>query len=489
MLDVNMLISKKYAMTVLRCRQMAFLTCLFTAFAAAGPIRTGEPALPKPKSGRPAIFVDRSHEWLFAYDDLADRMLSPNGFDVVLCDASLGALAPLNAYAVVMVQQAGTHSVVSSHEVDLLRNYVAAGGQLLLVVKPDLPLVKVAKGFGFALQNTQGKKPLKANGPLIRYGSPKAIPTRRIPYTLKRNKGMVVLVTDTVGRPVAGVRRFVKGRVLLWPDDHSYWDFCSQRGADMRVPSAPTTLALFRYLTGDPPRPNKGRVRRLEGEIVEKHGPLVLRYSMPNEEATRLLRLKMPGIIRELEKWNGRGLPASPEFTVNFLSGGGGGWAGGNAIGVGTIGDPAYLVKVMAHEMTHTITGPWPWIFNEGWASTVGMRVAASLGYPESARDEHKRWRALLDKADPKHSKLDIMDSEDPKTKQRAHEAKAMWMIEELEVKNGHDFIARFLDARERHFSTRQSIGLTETLELFSEVAGEDLTAWYKSIGTRIKVE
>lgn len=475
-------------MTFLRYCQKAFLACLFTA-SATGPISSGKPVLPKPKPGRSAILVDRSHEWLFSYDDLADRMLSPDGFDVVLCDASLGVLAPLDTYAVVMVQQAATNSIVSLHEVNLLRNYVAAGGQLLLVVKPGLPLVKVAKAFGFDLQTTSGEKPLKATGTLARYGSPKTIPTRRIPYTLKRDKATAVLVTDKVGRPVVGLRRYVKGRVLLWPDDLSYWDFCAQRGKDMRVPSAPTTLALFRYLTGDKTRPNKGSVRRLEGEIVDRYGPLVLCYSKPNEEATRLLRVKMPRIIRELEKWNGRGLPAKPEFKINFLSGGGGGWAGGNAIGVGTIGDSAFLVKVMAHEMTHTTTGPWPWIFNEGWASIVGMRVAESLGYPQSARDEKMQWRALLDKVDPQHNKLDIMGSENPKTKQRAHEAKAMWMIEQLEAKNGQDFIARFLDERERRFGARRNINLAETLELFSQAAGEDLTAWYQSIGTKIKVK
>jgi hypothetical protein len=143
----------------------------------------------------------------------------------------------------------------------------------------------------------------------------------------------------------------------------------------------------------------------------------------------------------------------------------------------------------MAHEMTHTITGPWPWIFNEGWASTVGMRVAAGLGYTKSARDEQNRWRKMLDKADPQRNKLDIMDSEDPKTKQQAHEAKAMWMIEELEAKNGSDFIARFLDAREQRFGARKNIGLNKTLDLFSQTAGVDLTPWYRSIGTTIKAE
>jgi hypothetical protein len=51
------------------------------------------------------VLVDRSHEWLFAHDDLAERMLRPAGFEVVLCDASLGSKLKLQDFDVVLVQQ------------------------------------------------------------------------------------------------------------------------------------------------------------------------------------------------------------------------------------------------------------------------------------------------------------------------------------------------------------------------------------------------
>jgi len=51
------------------------------------------------------VLVDRSHEWLFAHDDLAERMLRPAGFEIVLCDASLDSKLKLQDCDVVVVQQ------------------------------------------------------------------------------------------------------------------------------------------------------------------------------------------------------------------------------------------------------------------------------------------------------------------------------------------------------------------------------------------------
>ncbi|MCD6365739.1 MAG: hypothetical protein J7M14_07675 [Planctomycetes bacterium] len=323
-----------------------------------------------------------------------------------------------------------------------------------------------------------------ASETLVRYGSPKTIATRKVPYTLKPSRGMEVLVTDAQGKPVAGVRKYGAGRVTVWCDDLSYWDFCAQRGKDMKVASAPTTVALFRYLSGDPDRPRKGRARRVNAELVEKYGTFVLRYSKPNAAATRRLRSQMPQIVSHVTKLNGRAPGGKTGYTVNFLSGGGGGYAGRNAIGVGTIGNEAFLVKVMAHEMTHTIMGPCPWIIGEGWSSMVGMRVADELGYGPSARQEYNNWRGALDKSDPGRNKLDIMDSEEPEKKLRAHESKMMWMIEELEKKYGDDLMIRFLEVRKERFGAKKKIDLVQTLELLSAAAGEDLEPWYRSIGT-----
>ena len=453
----------------------AWIPCSSSALAST--------PIPTPRPGVPAVYVDRSHEWLFAYDDLAGRMLAPAGYDVVLCDASLGALADLKDYAVVVMWQAATPSVLSEPECALLREYVAAGGQLLLVTAPKAPAAVLAAEFGFAIEVTAGRAPLTAQPALIQHGSPREVATRRIPFTLKPSPNQTVLVTDAAGTPIAAVRGLGKGRILFWPDNLSYWDFCAQRGPDMRVPTTDTTVALFRFLTGPPTRSKKGRVRRVEAELVGEFGPLVLRYSQPNAAATAALRERMPTIIAEVERWNGRKVSAKGTFTVNFLSSGGGGWAGGTAIGVSAFGDPAYQVKVMAHEMTHTITGPWPWIFNEGWASTVGIRVAETTGFRESAAKEHKRWRSKFEKADPTHDRLDIMRIETAGEKDRAYEGKAMWMIEQLEARFGRNFMARFVAARWQRFGSGKGLDLTQTLDLFSEAAGTDLAEWYRSLG------
>jgi hypothetical protein len=106
---------------------------------------------PEPRKGFPAVYVDRSHEWLFAYDDLA-AMLIPMGFDVFLSDRSLQSVTNLSAFAIVVVMNVATPSAFFAGEGDLLLNYVRQGGNLLLITKPGAPLEGLARALGFSVQ-------------------------------------------------------------------------------------------------------------------------------------------------------------------------------------------------------------------------------------------------------------------------------------------------------------------------------------------------
>jgi hypothetical protein len=152
----------------------------------------------------------------------------------------------------------------------------------------------------------------------------------------------------------------------------------------------------------------------VDAENVERSVSLEFRYSNPSADAARGIMAMVPGVMDAVERWNGQGPPTDVPFTIHWLSAGGGGWAGVHTAGVCVYGDdPAYPIKVMAHELTHSTTGPWPRAFNEAWASIVGMRAAESLGYRESGRTEMAGIINRLDTVDRTRRTLNMMDSDD----------------------------------------------------------------------------
>jgi len=107
------------------------------------------------------VLVDRSHEWLFAHDDLAERMLRPAGFEIVLCDASLDSKLKLQDFDVVVVQQTASAFPFSDPEIARLKEYVKHGGRLVVVGNPACPVKKLAAAFGFSLRPRPCRLPLR----------------------------------------------------------------------------------------------------------------------------------------------------------------------------------------------------------------------------------------------------------------------------------------------------------------------------------------
>jgi hypothetical protein len=282
------------------------------------------------------------------------------------------------------------------------------------------------------------------------------------------------LVADTNGRPVAAAAEVGKGRVVVWADDHAYWDFCAQRDRHTgEVASKPTTVALFKWLVGGRTGPDRGRATRDSAEYVDRRGPLIFRHSLPIADAAQAMTARVPDVLKVVQQWNGIGPPEKPAFTIHWLAAGGGGWAGPHAAGVCVFGeDPAYPIKVMGHELTHSTTGPWPRAFSEAWAIIVGMRAAEALGYAESARREIAANIKRLDKVDPTRDSLDLMDS-DTGPANHDYQRKALWLLLELEKRYGPDFMARFLDLRTKKHGLRKRIDLRQTFDLFAEVSDD----------------
>ncbi|HAU36096.1 MAG TPA: hypothetical protein DCX07_00065 [Phycisphaerales bacterium] len=455
--------------------------------AADAPSPSRSPRLPEVRPSHPCVYVDRSHNWQFAHDDLADRMLAPSGFDVILSEASLTAVGNLSGFAVVVVQQQWP-TTLSNDEAKLLKGYVEQGGKLVLIAGKGQPAETLAAGFGFGLTRG-GRAPLRAREPLARHGAPREVPVPAVRCRLRPSPRQTVLIEDADSRPIAAAMTAGKGAVVVWADDGTYWDFCAQRDAvTNEVASAPTTVALFKWLVDGRNADGKGRVWRVHAEKEERHGGLTFRYSNPNAEAAGKIMKLVPAVIQTVEKWNGMGPPSDEPFTLHWLSAAGGGWAGPRAAGVCVYGnDPAYPVKVMAHELTHSTTGPWPWAFNEAWASLVGMRAAEALGHRDSAAGEMKWILEQLDKADKPRNRLDMMDSKDAPLKHE-YKHKATWMLLAMEKKYGRDFMARFLALRKRTVGDREAIDLEQTFALFARTSGDPgIWRWFQECGVSVK--
>ena len=279
------------------------------------------------------VLVDRSHEWLFAHDDLAERMLRPAGFEIVLCDASLDSKLKLQDCDVVVVQQTTNAFPFSDPEIARLKEYVKHGGRLVVVGNPACPVKKLAAAFGFSLRPRPCRLPLRCEPWLCAsWGAEAELRTRPMACCVEGDGSVKELVTDQDGVPVALLKELGRGHVLCFSDDGAYWDFCAQRDKDLRVPNVPSTVALFKCLVPEQPRRTPGpAVIRTPAERELELGPLLVRYSNPVADRAQALLDLLPRVSAFVAKANG-GRPPTEQFIVNVLASGGGGWSGGKEI-------------------------------------------------------------------------------------------------------------------------------------------------------------
>lgn len=430
------------------------------------------------------VLIDRSHQWMFAYDDLGEKILPPHGFQAVLCDASLDAVAKLKDFDVVLVEQTGTKVEFSAEEVEMLSRYVTEGGGLLLVGRPDLPIAVVAEAFGLQMLAQTGTPPLLVANWLSKdFGADPVARPAAVNYIVRPSNQVQPVLVDSKGLPVAVMRAYGKGRILLFADDGNYWDFCAQRDPKGNVPHGSITAALFKCLAPQvkPTKPAPTPAIRIPGELEMKAGNLRLLHSGPLATQTQAYSKFIPRIAEMVAQANGD-IPPVEQFTVHMLAGGGGGWSGGREIGIGCDGTLDFNVKVIAHELTHSWFGPMVGMFGEGWPSLVGMRVARELGFAKSAEDERRQWHEGFVKVDPTTRQLDLVKAEPDRSLGAACEGKAMWMIEQLETRFGKDFMRRFNEARNA-LKPGESLSVQDVLYLFCLASDTDLSLWYRELG------
>ena len=459
------------------CLRTSGLCCLaFITMIGIAPMAIAKPSV------RPRVLVDRSHEWLFAYDDLGDRMLQPAGYDVVLCDASLDTKQKLNDFDIVMVLQIANAFEYSTAEVALLQEYVREGGSLLVVGRPGLPVANVAASFGFRMTQERCVLPFVATTRLRIAGGNDSDPrTRPMSYAVRPPQDAEVLITDQRRRMIAAIAYYGRGKVICFADDGAYWisvlsgtKNCACPTPRQRFPSSNASQAHR------PPAGHGAPVQRFTAEQEISSPGITVRYSTPVAMHAKQLLNQIPMIAELVASYNGTKRPAGT-LVVNVLAASGGGYSGGKEIGVQCAGAMGDNVKVIAHEMTHSWTGPLPGLIGEGWASMVGMRVAADLGYQRAAWSEWDHWKSLLNRAEAGSQRLDLTEPETNPSLFGACEAKMMSLVLELENRYGKDFMTRFLRIT-RALKGNENPTLNEVLYYFSLAADEDLAPLYRQL-------
>jgi len=453
------------------------------ALAAMAVTTASLDTLPCARAEPVRVLIDRSHEWMFAYDDLSERMLRPAGFAVVMCNASLDTKAKLRDFDIVFVQQTCHAFDFSDEECGLLKGYVEGGGCLVIVGSPKCPIARLTAAFGFTFGSKPCRLPLRADEWLCSsFGAEATLRTRPMSCCVTGPADGRTLVVDQSGVAVAVMAACGKGKVACFADDAAYWDFCAQRDKDLRVPNVPTTVALFKCLIPDKKPGGEGPpVVRLPAERELELPGMLVRHSNPVASQAKPLLDVLPRVAGLVAKANG-GRPPAERFIVNILACGGGGWSGGREVGIQCGGSPGANIAVIAHELTHSWTGPLPGIIGEGWASMVGMRAARDLGYPDDAGRERRSWQEQMDRAESGGKKLDLTLADSDRRLFGPCEAKMMWMVERLEAKYGADFMPRFLEIC-RALKGHRSPTIQEVLYYFSLAAGEDLGPAYRKLG------
>ena len=434
---------------------------------------------------RPRVLIDRSHEWLLGWMTLADEVLCPNGLDVTMRDCSFGAGTGLSDGDVLFVGQIGSGVPFSPSELELLTRYVSDGGVLFLYGEPRQPIAEAARYFGLGFTERRVAVPFVTGPDLRRLGAPDRIPAAAadVPYAMTAPPNARVLVSGQDGEPLAVEVSCGRGRVVCVLA-HG-WDLGAGDAAQRRAVRA-GMLALFRVCLGSrQPLPGRGAISQVNSENVLELPELpgwVVDYPSTIESDAKPLLALLPKIGRAVQRYNGV-LPRGGQFCVGLIATDAGGVAGPGFVCVQAKGALGDNIAVAGHEYTHQLAGALPSILAEGWASEVGNRVRREMGYPRDPRPEHQLNLEAYRQQDPAGNAVDIcQEPADSPPGFFAREAKLMWMVGELEQRYGADFMVRFLDllraAEAPHCPT-----VSQVLDYFSVVAGEDLGGWYRELG------
>lgn len=447
----------------------------------------------------PNVLIDLGHEFTFMCDAfLPNAYLLPYGYEVTRSFAFLHP-AMLNGVDVLVIHQATTAVPFTSEQIAAIQEFVRNGGGLLLIGNksvwksspffPDVkgyPLNDLSEAFGVTFGDGHGTPPFRTHPHEITQGVTIVDNQGLLSGLLKVDKTSTVIVTDSTGRPVCAVKEFGSGRVVTIAMDC----FISSPYSGKPLVNVGFIQQMFKWLSfGKTTRwSNHTPPSRILPERRLVQGNVTLYYSEAlGRRATFLLEI-FPTVYNSLARM--MGLEPVGQFTVIALATGGGGYSGGQELGIGVLAKDSAVVMVLAHELTHSfvLPGALPGFgFNEGWASLAAIRVARQLGYGADADAERRQFESQFRSLDFDGTRLDLNTLVVPEDHAQAYMGKAMWVIESLEKNYGADFMARLMPLHRQWVQSGRAsnpVTMRDFIGMLSMVAGTDLASFFKAIGT-----
>ena len=226
----------------------------------------------------------------------------------------------------------------------------------------------------------------------------------------------------------------------------------------------------------------------------------------PLRPAARDLLVKWELVWNDFSKYTDLPTPlefipaAKPEdkLQVYLRAATAGGLAAGTRISVPGAGEESAMISVLGHEVGHKLIGGWSMPTSEAFAEWFAMRALRATGYSELAEDKMKTSYADFIKLDPSHKKVDISVEPTNVELSRAIGSKWTWMMAQLSEKYGDDVISKCIASLHKNNNMRNvvkkfegnkavPVTIKDYVIAFSDATGEDLTPWFRSLGTTIE--
>ncbi|MGQ9730428.1 MAG: hypothetical protein ACUVX8_04070 [Candidatus Zipacnadales bacterium] len=409
-------------------------------------------------------------------------------------------MLPAPRFHVVYTYQHGAYQPYLPEERVGLRNFVEAGGGLVIEVsQPKTPLAELATEYGAELLSEpanvfkRGAEPLPGLADEV-LSAPLRIAQFSHEWTIYlaadgdkgalawrlMGSGMVVCLTEPRLLHVkAEGREDPNGELLSWlvtkaaqgpketPDGRCVpWEYAGIGGAIF--PENEMGIGAVRVLYADNQLP----------DIIE------------------LAKTRFPEVMDLLQKM----LPTPPNpgelFYINLAAGAGGGWAE-NAYTPKLVGTIAIahesILSVLAHELAHTMNGPeatdgtpgcrLPKWWSEAHAGWFQRKVGRELGFD----NELTYYPRALAQQDPLLNELDLANVPDDKMGLAWAKIWLLWSI--LDARYGADWYPRWMaHIHKKYNDPNRVLSMDEYISTVSETVGEDVSALFDRFGTTVKM-
>lgn len=446
------------------------------------------------------ILIDQSHDYTFLWEwKFGSDYLSRIGIKYCTNLATLDSTAnpDLFKFDAIFIPQVWSNAEFLPDEIQQLKEFVSRGGGLLLngvaYNKPDtsdFPMYKLAKEFGVhydpditALHSFQIFEHEITQGVTEYQTEANTIGTITVPA------GWDTLITDSRGKIIGATGTYGKGRVMAFADHFLInWDATHNHTFVENIAKWLSANLAGRDSTFHP-------VSKIYPENVFKQGIVTYKYAKNLEQRTMFLHDKYDSVMVFLEE--NMGVDCIYNLIIIALASGGGGYSGGQEVGIGVLASDEFTLAVYAHELTHSHQHPGgePGWMGEGWAVMSAERTLRKFRrkYEAWAQNEYQSCMNLFHQYDPMGKTLDL-DAYGSSAPIAAYTGKFMWLIENLESKYGkeleygNDFMRRYFQLRRKYYdpAIHGQISTQKSIYFLSWAAGEDLFMYFKTKRTRV---